>query len=143
MSNPRQNRRRFGYVFVGIAVGLFLVGVVAVLGRLDANSAATQQVVTAIRTQQKGNATTLAATHAAAHDAARTARLVKSCVIPTGKCFLRGRARTGQAIGSINRSVIASAACAATLVRTYPAATPPDLTDRITACVVTQLSHRR
>lgn len=114
-------------------VGVLVVGVI-VLGVQGF------RLVAAIRHQQTTTAPILASTQKTSHDAAHTARLVKSCVDPDGKCFQDGQKRTADAIGSINRNIIASAACAGQIVRHHPNAKPKALTARITTCVVQQIA---
>jgi hypothetical protein len=64
---------------------------------------------------------------------ARTLRLVRSCVTPSGKCYERGQAQTAEAVGNINRVVILAAACAAQM--------PGGTVESITKCVTDQLAQ--
>lgn len=105
MSTPSQVRRRYGYVAVGLLAGLLILLVIAAIGQ-------TRTLVGSIRHQQQSNVSTLTSTQQAARDAARTARLVKSCVDPDGQCFKDAQSKTAAAVASINQVVVLAAACA-------------------------------
>lgn len=88
-----------------IVTRVFLVLVAALL-------AVTAYDVFLIRHQQVQSVSTLSSAKQASHDAAETAKVIKSCVDPDGRCYRRGQRRTAAAVANINRVVILASACA-------------------------------
>jgi hypothetical protein len=88
-----------------IVTRVFIVLVAALL-------AVTAYGVFLIRHQQVQSVSTLSSAKQASHDAAETAKVIKSCVDPDGRCYQRGQRRTADAVANINRVVILASACA-------------------------------
>lgn len=118
-----RTHRVIGNVVVATLVGIFLV-------LLLTNVARTGDLVSAIRETQQTNTGLTRETHS-------TTDLIKSCVEPTGKCYLRGQRKTAGAVASINRVVILAAACA--VGRT---GTVAEVQSQIQACVIDGLARQ-
>jgi hypothetical protein len=134
---PDALRRNVGYTFVGLLVGLLVVGVVWI-------SITSAETLHAIRTQQGQTKPVLTSTKQAADNARQVARRIESCTTPGRRCYQRGQRQTAAVVGDINASIVAAAACATTLAPASVQAgeSQQQLVDQITACVVTQLAHR-
>lgn len=125
-----RHHRVIGNVVVGALVGVFLVLLLTTTSRTGDNTAATRELVTAIRETQTTNTAVVQDTHA-------TAELIKSCVEPSGDCFRQGQRRTATAVADINRVVILAAACASGLP---PGMSVSDRQTRISSCVIDRLA---
>lgn len=76
-----------------------------------------------------------------AEETHRNTALIQSCVNPDGDCYKRGQRRTGDAVNTLNQTIVLSASCTAHIaVATHglEGISQTALTKLITACVRSQ-----
>ena len=98
MSPTPQARRRILGALAGVAVGVLLVLLIALLVR-------TWTLADEIREAQKVNTGTLTTSE-------KTLDRINDCTTPGRKCYDKGQTRTAKAVGDINRVIVLAAACA-------------------------------